>query len=412
MTAFSYVFTGNSANDGTGTPLRNAFQIIDNNFANIAAGNVTITVNSPVLTVANRTGNINLTVSDVAGAASYASLVSLVAAGNAYVDSRVAVIGSSNVSVINSNVAALGNVVAANSANIAILFSDILTVEGYIGTLNGEFATLNSNIASTNGTVATLANSVTNLNTTVSGVINNVNTLFTDVATIDTEISNIQASAYTNANTAAYLPTYTGNVGAREVNFTSGQSFRVVAAPTHLYGAAGDLVGDVAFDSTYIYNCFSPFNGNTDTIISHVGQGDLLGAGPNGANLLQITGIPSNEWTGLRTTGNIYVKNSGNVVIGNVSYFSDNSSGNFLFNEGSSTFSGVGNTFWYIPPVTWRTTPWNATIYGNTQVSAYLPTYTGNLSYTMGNSQNWTSNVSTVGSALDQLAARLKASGH
>ena len=32
--------------------------------------------------------------------------------------------------------------------------------------------------------------------------------------------------------------------------------------------------------------------------------------------------------------------------------------------------------------------------------------------YIMGNSQNWTSAVTTIGAALDQLAARLKASGH
>jgi archaellum component FlaC len=412
MTAFSYVFTGNSANDGTGTPLRNAFQIIDSNFANIAAGNVTITVNSPVLTVANRTGNIHLTVSDVAGAASYASLVSLVAAGNAYVDSQVAIIGSSNVSVINSNVAALGNIVAANSANIATLFGNVATIGGEITSLTSSISAANANAVSTNSNVATLSNSVNNLNTTVSGVNDNISTLFGNVVTIDAEIASIQAGAYTNANAAAYLPTHTGNVGAREVNFTSGQSFRVVAAPAHLYGAVGDVIGDVAFDSTNIYNCFAPFIGNTDTIISHVGQGDLLAAGPNGSNLLQITGIPSNEWASIRTTSNVYVKNSGNTVIGSVTYFSDNNSGNFLFNEGASTFSGAGNTFWYVPSATWRTTPWNATIYGNTQVTAYLPTYTGNLSYTMGNSQNWNSNVSTVSSALDQLAARLKASGH
>jgi hypothetical protein len=32
--------------------------------------------------------------------------------------------------------------------------------------------------------------------------------------------------------------------------------------------------------------------------------------------------------------------------------------------------------------------------------------------YTMGNYQNWTSNVTTISSALDQLAARLKAAGY
>lgn len=35
----------------------------------------------------------------------------------------------------------------------------------------------------------------------------------------------------------------------------------------------------------------------------------------------------------------------------------------------------------------------------------------GNIAYTMGNSQNWTTAVTTVGEALDQLAARLKAAG-
>jgi hypothetical protein len=33
-------------------------------------------------------------------------------------------------------------------------------------------------------------------------------------------------------------------------------------------------------------------------------------------------------------------------------------------------------------------------------------------SYTMGNSANWNGTVTTIGAALDQLAARLRASGH
>jgi hypothetical protein len=61
--------------------------------------------------------------------------------------------------------------------------------------------------------------------------------------------------------------------------------------------------------------------------------------------------------------------------------------------------------------------------YSNTSVSAYLPTHTGNvtagnitvtgnIAYIMANYQNWTSNVSTISSALDQLAARLKLAGY
>lgn len=50
----------------------------------------------------------------------------------------------------------------------------------------------------------------------------------------------------------------------------------------------------------------------------------------------------------------------------------------------------------------------NATIGNLTATSLTVLT---NVSYTMANYQNWTSNVSTVGAALDQLAARLKAAG-
>jgi hypothetical protein len=57
--------------------------------------------------------------------------------------------------------------------------------------------------------------------------------------------------------------------------------------------------------------------------------------------------------------------------------------------------------------------------FGNANVAAYLAgniqtgnvTVTGSIAYIMGNYHNWTSNVNTISSALDQLAARLKAAG-
>lgn len=65
MSNFANVYTGTAPNDLTGDPLRNAFNKINNNFANIAAGTT-----GAVSSVAGRTGNIVLTVNDVAGAAS------------------------------------------------------------------------------------------------------------------------------------------------------------------------------------------------------------------------------------------------------------------------------------------------------------------------------------------------------
>ena len=70
--SFANVNIGTTAGDGTGDPLRVAFNTINQNFANIAAGQ--ITVNAPVLTVAGRTGNVVLTAGDVAGAMTIANL--------------------------------------------------------------------------------------------------------------------------------------------------------------------------------------------------------------------------------------------------------------------------------------------------------------------------------------------------
>ena len=65
---FSTVNIGATANDQTGDPLRDAFNKINTNFANIVNG----TNSLPVVSVAGRGGNVALTVNDVLGAASIA----------------------------------------------------------------------------------------------------------------------------------------------------------------------------------------------------------------------------------------------------------------------------------------------------------------------------------------------------
>jgi phage protein D len=54
-----------------------------------------------------------------------------------------------------------------------------------------------------------------------------------------------------------------------------------------------------------------------------------------------------------------------------------------------------------------------AIITANTGMKSYVDaTILSNVAYTMANYQNWTSNVSSIGTALDQLAERLKAAGY
>jgi hypothetical protein len=75
MSTFANINIGSAPNDGTGDPLRNAFDKINHNFSNIAGGS-----SGAVTSVAGRTGDVVLTVNDVLGAAS----IAYVNAGAAY----------------------------------------------------------------------------------------------------------------------------------------------------------------------------------------------------------------------------------------------------------------------------------------------------------------------------------------
>lgn len=90
---FANVNIGSYAGDNTGDPLRTAFDKINRNFANITAGNVSVTLNAPVMSVAGRTGNIVLNINDVSGAVGLGRLNTTVnaanVAANAYTDAAI-----------------------------------------------------------------------------------------------------------------------------------------------------------------------------------------------------------------------------------------------------------------------------------------------------------------------------------
>jgi len=83
------VNVGNTASDGTGDELRDAFTKINENFSELYSGNVQITsADIRVYSVANRTGNVVLTVNDVAQAASKAYVNSAIASNIADIASQ------------------------------------------------------------------------------------------------------------------------------------------------------------------------------------------------------------------------------------------------------------------------------------------------------------------------------------
>lgn len=165
MSFFSNVDLGALPNDGTGSPLRDAFAIVNQNFAEIAAGNITVVYTSPVQSVAGRTGNIVLTTQDVYGAVSQVYIQNQIAAGNAYVNAVAASIGSSNVAVINANVSAANLAISALQSNTSVLASSINTNTATINLLNANVTAANINIATL---FANAATQYTSLNTLTS----------------------------------------------------------------------------------------------------------------------------------------------------------------------------------------------------------------------------------------------------
>lgn len=83
--AFANVNIGSTASDGTGDPLRTAFDKINKNFAQITIP----IVKSPVVSVAGRTGNVTLIYTDVIGAASTASVTAANISLKNYVDEQI-----------------------------------------------------------------------------------------------------------------------------------------------------------------------------------------------------------------------------------------------------------------------------------------------------------------------------------
>lgn len=226
MSTFANVYLGASPNDQTGTELRNAFQIVNQNFANIANGTANVIVNAPVRSVAGRTGNIELTVNDVYGAASVAYINNAVSAGNAYVDSVAANIGSTNVAVINANVTTLQSQVNGISSNVTVLQGNVISLTNSVVGLTGNSATQEGEISLLVANSASQATLINNLNNNVAGMVatqaalvanaeaqaGQINTLTANAVSQQSAISVLQSTVLTHTSN---ISTLTSNAGSQ-----------------------------------------------------------------------------------------------------------------------------------------------------------------------------------------------------
>jgi hypothetical protein len=145
-------------------------------------------------------------------------------------------------------------------------------------------------------------------------------------------------------------------------NFSELYARAQTSPPTTLIGVPGDFAGMYAYDSTYFYYCFADYDGSS-TIWAQVTQvGNIsLPEIENGTSNV-VVDINGNIRMGIANVANsVQFTTSGQLLTGALSA-TGNVTGNFIIGDGSLL------TNLPIPG-----------IYGNTEVAAFLPTYTGNL---------------------------------
>ena len=291
-----------------------------------------------------------------------------------YDDIRVGNITSPTITGINANVTA---------ANVGIL--------GYIN--------LGNTIQSAQVNAANLA--ITSANVGMKGYVDAVTTAWTANANIQQAlIGNLQASAYSNINVAAYLSSQ--GIG--------GGNYSNVNVAAYLAGTSYTGYSNVNVNAWFSGNIFTSLYSNVNVaayLAGNVTVGTITTTGNVNAN--NLVGTSANTTITAGTFVSTF-NNAGNVILPNV-YVSGNVTANYILGNGalltgitaSSSYSNV-QVATYLPTYTGVVTASNVAVagnitaqylfgngalltgivasgstYGNTQVATYLPTYSGNI---------------------------------
>jgi len=178
-------------------------------------------------------------------------------------------------------------------------------------------------------------------NNTVTGSVSGNAGTATSAATLTTA-RNINGVAF-DGSAAINIPTLTDGTN----------SIKITAVPSALTGATGDVVGSVAFDSTYIYYCFQAFTGTSYSL-------PILSSG----GLIQVTVNAGNSQTRIAIVAAFAATPAG-WSYGGAPVTNITGSNQTIVITMSSGYSGLGNGISYTliqPPASanWKTTPWGA----------------------------------------------------
>jgi hypothetical protein len=222
---------GAVANDGTGDPLRTAFGYVNNNFSNIWAtgvANSNITFSGNKILTANTNGNLVLApngigkvqsnVDIVPNANNTLSLGSLINRWNTVYAQNLDVGGnvSFNDLTVDGNLTVTGNIIQIGNIVTDSKTIQLANTAGTANAANGSGITVGAN-----DDIATMLYSSTS-NTWIMNIGANITGNVTAPYFIGNGslLTGLPAS-YGNANVAAYLPTYTGNITANIIESES-----------------------------------------------------------------------------------------------------------------------------------------------------------------------------------------------
>ncbi len=217
------------------------------------------------------------------------------------------------------------------------------------------------------------------------------------------------AGNYSNANVASYLPTYTGNLSASNISLTNNSSALTFNVGSYIYGDTsgrpGSIVlqpntsvagfpsviiggaGRLAAPNGSVHAIFNtadltvqvPLKATSTTAATSTSTGALIVSG--GA------GIAGNVVAGGNISGNFFIGNGALLTgISASSNYGDSNVTSFLGSYGSNTIVTTGNISggYFIGNGALLTgISASGSTYSNTNVAAYLPTYTGNLGGTI-----------------------------
>jgi hypothetical protein len=340
---------GAVANDGTGDPLRTAFGYVNNNFSNIWASGVansniqfdgnrilTTNTNGNLVLAPNGIGKVQANVDIVPNANNTLSLGSSTRQWNTVYAQNLAVGGNVefNDLTVDGNLTVTGNTIQIGNITTETKTIQLANAASTANAANGSGVTVGAD-----DNIATLLYSsasnvwTTNIGITATG--NVAGTYFIGNGSLLTGIT-----SYGNANVAAYLPTYTGNISANNVSANTIFS-------NDAYITAGTFSGDPDTGDGSLYigsptftnlgtDVMAQFTGNVPSYAqinlqnygnSNTSSGDYIITADNGTDSTHFLnlGLTGSNWDGSQPNslgnrlgpndGYLYVQD-GDMVIG------------------------------------------------------------------------------------------------